>query len=83
MRGHAVAQIGGILTSAMMVPMQAEGPSEFQRQEQPQPSVASLKACMRTCDGEKKQRLRFRFSSRISYDINGARAELALAKELA
>ena len=54
MGGHAVAQIGGILASAMMVPKQAKGPSESQRQEQSQLSVASLKASMRSRDGEKK-----------------------------
>ena len=65
MPGHVVAQIGGILASAMMVPMQAKGPSESQRQKQPQPSVASLKACMRTCDGEKKT------ASQVSVFVSG------------
>jgi hypothetical protein len=67
--GHVVAQIGGILASAMMVPMQAKGPSESQRQKQPQPSVASLKACMRTCDGEKKT------ASQVSVFVSGFRTD--------
>ena len=53
MRSHVVDQIGVILASAMMVPMQVHDPSASQRQEQARLSMASLTACMRTCDGEK------------------------------